>query len=378
MKILVINWQDIKNPLGGGAEVHLHEIFKRLAGRGHSVTLFCSSFRGALSEENIDGIHVLRQGGRNFFNFVVPVRYHSQFRRDRFEIVVDDINKIPFYTPLYVKEPLLAIVHHLFDRSIFAEASLPAASYVFGAERLALPIYRNTPMAVVSESTKQELVGHGFPDANIELVQNAVNHDLYRSLSQTESPNIIVGYLGRLKKYKSIDHLLSAFEIVKKEFPEAKLLIIGDGDARPALEKLANDLGLSQSVSFAGFVSAQEKVRLLNAMRVVVNTSAKEGWGLTVIEANACGVPVIASDVPGLRDSVVDEKTGFLYEYGNIEQLAQKILLVLRDDNLRKRLSRESIVWAQTFSWDSSADGMLRLLEKTVEGARSRHKHQDY
>ena len=378
MKILVINWQDIKNPLGGGAEVHLHEIFKRLAQRGHSVTLFSSSFQGALTEENIDGIQVIRQGGRYLFNFIVPARYYTQFRRDGYDIVVDDINKIPFYSPLYVKEPLLAIVHHLFDRSIFSEASLPIASYVFGAERLAFPIYRKTPMAVVSESTKQELIRHGFPDANIELVQNAVDHELYQSWDRTAGSEIIVGYLGRLKKYKSIDHLLSAFEIVKQEIPEARLLIVGDGDARPALEQTARDLGLSQSVTFAGFVSAQEKVRLLNMMRVVVNTSAKEGWGLTVIEANASGVPVIASDVPGLRDSVVDEKTGFLYEYGNIEQLAQKILLVLRDENLQTRLSRESIDWAHTFSWDSSADAMMRLLEKTVEGALSNRKQRGY
>jgi glycosyltransferase involved in cell wall biosynthesis len=109
-------------------------------------------------------------------------------------------------------------------------------------------------------------------------------------------------------------------------------------------------------------------------MRLVVNTSAKEGWGLTVIEANACGIPVIASDVPGLRDSVIDERTGLLYEYGNIEQLAQKIMLVMRDDNLRNRLAAEARVWAESFRWEISADRMLQVLEEAIERRKSLHR----
>jgi glycosyltransferase involved in cell wall biosynthesis len=371
VKILVINWQDIKHPLGGGAEVHLHEIFKRIAARGHSVTLFCSVFGDAPREENIDGIRVLRSGGRHLFNFRVPMRYWMEFQHSGFDVVVDDMNKIPFFTPFFVKEPLVGIVHHLFGRSIFTEAPLPVALYVFAAERFALPFYRNFPTAVVSESTKQELMHYGYQEASLSIVQNAVNQELYRPLDVDLSPDLHIGYLGRLKKYKSIDHLLMAFQIVKKELPNAKLTILGDGDARPSLEKLAVELGIAQSVTFAGYVAPEEKVRLLGQMRVVVNTSAKEGWGLTVIEANACGIPVVASDVPGLRDSVVDERTGFLYEYGNIEQLAQKIMLVLRDDNLRDRLSREALAWGRSFSWDVSADRMLKVLEEAVEQRKS-------
>lgn len=366
MKILVFNWQDIKNPLGGGAEVHLHEIFRRLAARGHSVTLFCSSFEGAPKEEVVEGIRVIRQGGRNLFNVFVPRRYRSQFRHERYDVVVDDINKIPFYTPLFVREPLVGILHHLFGKSIFLEAPFPSAAYVYGTERLALSVYKNTPMAVVSESTKGELVGCGFPEKNLSVVFNAANLNLYRVMDQPKSAVPLVGYLGRIKKYKSVDHLLEAFKIVHGEIPEAQLLIIGDGDAKQGLENLARNLGLTNSAKFVGYVGAEEKVQLLNRMHVVVNTSAKEGWGLTVIEANACGVPVVASDVPGLRDSVLDEKTGLLYEYGSIEQLAQKILLLLRDDHLRNRLADEALRWARNFSWEKSADEMEKVLQRTI------------
>ncbi|MGB2866984.1 MAG: glycosyltransferase family 4 protein [Bacteroidota bacterium] len=370
MKILVLNWQDIKNPLGGGAEVHLHEIFKRLVARGHSVTLFCSSFSGAPKEETIDGIRVLRRGSRNLFNFIVPLMYQSRLRRERFDIVVDDINKIPFYSPLFVKGPLLAMVLHLFDKSIFREAVLPAALYVYGSERLALSVYKHTPIAVISDSTRDELVQHGFPEENITNVRIAVNHDLYRVLDTSKKSAAHVGYLGRIKKYKSVDHLIKAFEIVRKEIPDATLTVVGDGDALPLLKGLAKELGISEAVKFAGYVSPEEKVRLINQMHVVVNTSAKEGWGLTVTEANACGVPVVASDVPGLRDSVIDGKTGLLYEYGNIEQLAEKILLVLRDEHLRSRLAADAVEHSKTFQWDDCADRMMRVIER-VAGSRS-------
>jgi glycosyltransferase involved in cell wall biosynthesis len=370
MKILVINWQDIKNPLGGGAEVHMHEIFKRVVAMGHSVTLYCSGFPGAPNREEIDGIKVVREGGRYLFNFHVPGRYLSKFRHEHFDVIVDDINKIPFFSPWFVKEPLVAIVHHLFGSAIFLEAPLIPAIYVSLSEKLAVRVYRNTPMAVVSESTRQELVGFGFSPSNIVLVQNAVNIAQYSLPSQDVSPGPVIGHLGRLKKYKSVEHLLHAFAIVKLEIPGAKLKIIGDGDHRPALQKLASDLGLEKDVQFTGYLSQAEKVHQLHQLSVAVNCSAKEGWGLTVIEANACGVPVVASDVPGLRDSVVDEKTGLLYEFGNIEQLAQKIMLVLRDENLRNRMRQNAIEWGRSFDWEESAKKMICFLERVIDRAK--------
>lgn len=367
MNILLINWQDIKNPFGGGAEVHLHEVFKRIVQKGHSVTLLCCKYKGAPAEEMIDGIKVIRRGSRNLFNFYVPYWYKKLVRFEKFDVVVDDINKIPFYTPLYVKEPLVGVIHHLFGKSIFLEAPLPAAIYVSTTEKLGLYVYRKLVLVVGSLSTYRELIEKGFSEAQLPLVQYSVDHALYRQKQSISSKTNHIGYLGRIKKYKSVDHLIHAFKIVLDEMPQVKLSIVGDGDGKESLERLAQELELSDSITFHGFVSEEMKVDLLNQMHVVVNTSAKEGWGLTVVEANACGVPVIASDVPGLRDSVVDEKTGLLYEYGNIEQLVQKILLVLRDSHLRNKLAEEALVWAKSFDWDSSAEKMLEVLTQVIE-----------
>ena len=366
MKILLLNWQDIKNPSGGGAEVYLHQIFKRLAAQGHNITLLCSQFSGASSEEEIDGIHIVRKGNRNLFNYTVPLEYARRFRHEKFDIVIDDVNKIPFYTPAFVRKPLLGMVMHLFSTSIFKEASFPAASYVYCMEKLALSIYNKTPLVAISESTRRELLLHGCKDENIFLVPCAVNHSAYRQLSGISRSGQTIGYVGRIKKYKSVDHLLRAFTIVLREIPEARLVIIGEGDGRSAFEQLSRELKIDRATKFTGFLPLEEKVKLLNQMHLVVNTSAKEGWGLTVTEANACGTPAIASDVPGLRDAVIDGETGMLYDYGDIEQLAEKILLLIRDENLHSRLAAGALEYARSLTWDASAKIMIDVIQKVI------------
>ena len=372
MKILVFNWQDIRNPLAGGAEVHLHRIFEVLASQGHEVTLLCSRFPGSTAEEWIDGIRVVRRGGRYLFNFRALWHYWTRVRAREFDVVVDDLNKIPFFTPLFVRRPLVCIIHHLFGNSIFVEAILPFALYVHLAERVIPQVYRHTPIAAVSPSTVEDLESKGIPRRNLSIIPNCVDHARYRITGEPKSHTPLVGYLGRLKKYKSIDHLLKAFAIVRRHVPDAGLVILGEGDARPQLEQLAERLEIRSAIEFTGFVDEEEKIRRLQRMHVVANPSAKEGWGLTVIEANACGVPVVASDVPGLRDAVRDDETGLLYDYGDVEELAEKLLLVLRDGHLRSRLSRGALNFAATFRWEHSADAMAELLQSAVSSGRDR------
>ena len=368
-KILAINWQDISNPLGGGAEVHFHEIFKRVAAAGHNVTLLCSRYNGAADEEMIDGIRIVRRGKRNTFNFVVPSEYKKLRDEKEFDVVIDDINKIPFYTPLYVKEPILAIVHHFFSRTIYLEVPFLQASYVYLSEKLVPFIYRNTPFAAVSESSRQELIDAGIR-APVHLLPNGVNVSEYRLRPELKSSTPLIGYLGRLKKYKSVDHLLRALPLVVRAVPDTRLLIIGDGDDRHRLEKLAGQLGIADKVEFAGQVDHETKIDLLNRVWCVVNPSPKEGWGLTVIEANACGAPVIAANSPGLRDSVVDGKTGRLYSYGNVEQLAQHLIGLLKDEKERNYFSQQSRLWSEKFSWEASAEKAIAIIE-TVLDAKS-------
>jgi glycosyltransferase involved in cell wall biosynthesis len=364
MKILAFNWQDIKHPLGGGAEVHFHEIFSRIARLGHEVTLFCSNFPGSLECETIDGIEIIRKGGRNTFNFWVAIKYWTAFRHQSFDVIIDDINKIPFFTPIFVRKPIVGIVHHLFGKTVFLETHFLAALYVYLSEKFIKHFYRHTPIFVVSESTREEFRQLGFLPENLALVPNCIDPAIYRPTGVEKCKTPVVGYFGRLKKYKCIDHLLRAFQILRKDFPEARLKIVGDGDDRVRLERITQELGLRDNVEFTGHVSMGKKVRF------VVNTSSKEGWGLTVLEANACGTCVIASDVPGLRDSVIDGETGLLYEYGNIGQLVEKMALLLRDQALVTRLSKNALEWSKKFRWEDSAKKALGVLESILSSTK--------
>ncbi len=365
LNILAINWQDITNPFGGGAEVHFHEIFKRVAAAGHQVTLLCCSYAGAPASEMIDGIRVIRFGSRNLFNYYVPQLYKKLCARERFDIVIDDINKIPFFTPLFVSEPLLAIAHHLFGKSIYLEAPFFPATYVWAAEKLVPLVYRYTAFAVVSESTRQELRQLGIR-SQVDLLPNAVDSAKYQEMPQHRSETPLIGCLGRLKKYKSIDHVLQAMPAILRSMPSVRLLIIGDGDYGPALRQLAMSLGIDKNVDFVGHVSHEDKVKLLNRLWLAVNPSPKEGWGLTVIEANACGIPVIAADSPGLRDSVLHQKTGLLYPYGDIAKLTQSVLELLGNSEKRMYFSAQARRWAAHFSWDTSAEKAIELMHSVA------------
>lgn len=370
MKILIFNWQDIKNPFGGGAEVHLHEIFSRMAGMGHDITLFCCRWEGSAEEEIIDGIKVIRKGSRNLFNFKVKPEYLKRFCREGYDLVIDDINKIPFYTPGFVRGPLLAISHHFFGKSIFREAGLVRGLYVYASEKLVDVSYKSTPFVVVSESTKQEFIERGFDERNFSIVQNAITQEKFPMVVGEKYPDKSIIYFGRLKKYKSPDHLLKAFAIVNGKIRGSKLYFMGRGDFQPVLEKMAKKLNISDNVVFLGYVAEEDKARHLSRCHVAVNTSMKEGWGITNIEANACGTPVVSANVPGLRDSVKVGQSGMLYEYGNIGQLAAMLLEILEDQSILDMLSNGAVEWAKSFSWDDSAKLMEQACLKTIEDFR--------
>jgi len=365
MNILVVNWQDITNPQAGGAEVHFQEIFSRIAARGHRVTLCCSSYAGAPAGETIGGVRIIRRGGRALFNFRFPLTYIAALRRERFDVVVEDLNKVPFFTPLYVRRPLAGIGHHLFGASVFRETALPAAAYVYALERAALAFYRKRiPFMVVSPSTEAEFRAHGFPAPRLAVIPNCVDHARYTPGRKSPVPLLL--WFGRLKRYKSADHFLRAIPRVREAFPSVRAVVAGGGDDLPRLESIAREAGLAGAVEFTGYVDEETKIRLLREAWCTVATSMKEGWGLTVVESNACGTPSVAADVPGLRDAVRDGATGLLYRHGNLEELAACLIRVIGDGALRVRLGEEAIRWAARFNWDRSAAETLEFLRGVV------------
>lgn len=371
MKILALNWNDLKNPYAGGAEVHLEELLQRLVTYGHEVTLFCSGFDNCAPEETVAGVRIIRRGNRYNFNLIAPFHLRKLVRDEKFDILIEDINKIPFYTPFYLKIKTLVVVPHLFATTVFHEINFVLGSYIYLAEKPLIPVYRGLRFNVISESTRDDIIKRGIPEQDISVIHCGIDRRTYAydpGVSKYDRPTIL--YLGRIKKYKSIQDLVGAFKIVRTKLPDARLMIVGDGDYLPNLKSLADSLGLANYIEFPGFVSSAEKVERMRKAHVATLPSLKEGWGLTNIEANSVGTAVVAADSPGLRDSVRDGETGLLYEYGNIEQFAENLLKILTDKSLRTRLEQGGLEWAETFNWDSAARKFENLLIDVVGAAK--------
>jgi glycosyltransferase involved in cell wall biosynthesis len=221
-------------------------------------------------------------------------------------------------------------------------------------------IYRHTPFVTVSESSRRALVDLGIAPDQIHIVHNAVDHARYRPGAESETPLLV--YVGRLRSYKSIDIAIRALPEVLCSVPDLRFSIVGSGVAEASLRALVEELGVTEHVRFHGYISDKEKIRLLQKAHVVVNTSMKEGWGLTVLEANACGTPVVGTDVPGLRDSVQHGNTGLLVPYGKPSALAESVVDLLTNHSRREQMSQNALAWAARFDWDRTAQRALELL----------------
>ncbi len=356
MNILVINWQDWKNPAAGGAELNMYEIFSRLIKKGHNVILLCSRGKGQPRYSKLDGFEIYRLGKRHNFNFFVPSALRALLRHKVIDIIVDDLNKIPFYSPFFTKKKVIAYVHHLFLKTIFKETIFPFALYVFLTENLIPYFYPRNQFVAVSKSTAQELRNLGVKQ-NIHIVYNAIP-DIPKNISVPRVKNLVC-YVGRVKMYKSIEHFIRAVAIIREK-REIEAMVVGEGDAKDYLISFARKLNVP--IKFTGYVNEEEKFRIYLRARVIVQPSIKEGFGLTVIEAQACGTPAVCADSPGLRETIIDGKTGFLYPYGDIETFAQKVIELLEDDEKWQRFSNNAKEWAKNFSWDKSAEKLESII----------------
>jgi glycosyltransferase involved in cell wall biosynthesis len=356
MNILVVNWQDWRNEYAGGAEVYLYEIFQRLIRKGHRVLLLCSRGKYQNRRETIEGFEIFRIGGRQNFNFFSAFGLRALLRHHRIDAIIDDLNKIPFYSPLFTRRRVLGMPMHLFRKTIYKETNPILASYVYFSERLIPFFYRRDPFIAISRSTFDDLREMGLKPP-IHIVRSGTSRP--PKMPATARNRNLVAYVGRVKSYKSIDHFLRAAALVRDQRP-IEITVVGDGDARENLAALARELKLP--VVFTGYVDETEKYRIYARARIVVQPSIKEGWGLTAVEAQASGTPVVCADSPGLREVVDNGKSGFLYPYGDIPRFAQRIRELLDDDRKWQESSTAAIRWADTFSWDRAAREMEEIL----------------
>lgn len=370
LRIAVVNWQCRENPLAGGAEIHLHEIFGRLAAKGHEVVLLCGGWPGCPPHATLDGIEVHRVGTRQSFPFLARGYWHRHLVGRAFDVLVEDINKVPLYTPTWRAPKLVGLVPHLFGGTAFQELSVPLATAVWLAERPLPWFYRGHAFEAISESTKADLVRRGIAADRIRVIFPGIDSDHYTPDPASRADRPLFAYLGRLKKYKGVDLVLKAFAACG--VAGATLEIAGAGEFRPELERLAGTLGVDSRVRFLGRIDETQKCALLRRAWATVFASPKEGWGITNLEAAASGTPVIASNSPGIRESVKHGETGFLVPHGDIAAMAACMRRLSDERTLVEHLGVAARRFAEGFTWANAADETEAHLREVVGGEEGR------
>lgn len=363
IRFLILNWRDTKHVWAGGAEIYVHELAKNLVEKGHQVTLFCGNDGKSKNKESIDGVEVIRRGGFFMVYIWAAIYYVIKFQ-DCFDIIIDSENGIPFFTPLYSRRPKFLLIHHVHQEFFNNSLSSPMREIAKFIEGKLMPlVYRNEKVMTVSESTKQDVLKLGiFKPENICIVNPGIDvKPVEASVKKTEYPSIL--YLGRLKPYKNVDIAIKSFNRLLEKFPNAIFNIAGEGESESSLKDLVKNLKLEKSIVFHGRVDEEvTKPTLLKQSWVMIQPSSFEGWGITVIEANQMGTPVVASNIAGLRDSVIDSVTGILAKPKSVLGFSKALIKLIKNQSLRKRMSEAGIERAKKFNWSENTNTFLSAI----------------
>jgi glycosyltransferase involved in cell wall biosynthesis/O-antigen/teichoic acid export membrane protein len=364
LRILVVNWRDLRHPESGGAEVWTHQVASRWAAQGHEVSLLTSGFAGGRPAETIDGVRVRRRGRLRNGSFHLLVQRELSRLRD-VDVIVDEINSVPFMTPLWRgRAPVTAALIHQLAADVWdAELPRPLAAVARAGERLLLRLYRDVSVVAVSESTRADLVELGFRDVRVVHGGCEPPPAAALGLPKEERPTFL--FAGRLVRNKRPDHALEAFREIVRELPDARLWLTGRGPLEASLRR-----ELPPGAELLGFLPRLELYERMARAHALLVPSVREGWGLVVIEANSVGTPAVGYDVAGLRDSIRDGVTGLLAPAGRPEELARAAVRLVSEHELYERVRRSALEWSATFSWSETADCFLAFLaeRRRLEG----------
>jgi glycosyltransferase involved in cell wall biosynthesis len=361
LRVLFIVYRDRENPSAVGGEIYFWELAKGLFKAGHNVTLLCSSFEGSKSRENKEGINVIRVRGSLSLPFKILKEYQQKLKGN-FDVVVEEAvggQRLPFFSTLYVKEPLVSVWHQRNEKIFFEQYPYPLAIVFSFLEFLQARLYRKRTIITPSKSAKEKLAALGFKRDKITVVYDGVEEIFTRAKTDNKRENVIV-WLGKLRRYKRPDHaILALANVLKKTKRTYRLVIAGkvseiDLEYVNELYHIAGRLGVSNHVEFKLNISDADKLKLLESASVLVQPSPVEGFSIVVMEANRCGTPVVVSDgVPG--DVVLDGFNGFVYPFGDIGAFSSALIKLLSNKEEWSRLSKNASSWAQNFTWDSSS-----------------------
>ena len=364
-RVHVLAWRDLDDPEAGGSEIHAHEVVRRWAAAGLDVTVRTSRAAGLPETDERDDYQVIRRGGRFqvFPDAVIAELFRQHGRRDA---VVEIWNGVPYLTPLWVRGPRMALLHH--HHEALWPLALPAPAAWLGSffeRRIAPPFYRSTPVVTLSDSSRAELLrALRLRPRHVHVVEPGVSDNFTPGGSRAPEPLVVVA--GRLATYKRIDSLIHALSVVREQLPQVRLEVIGSGEAEADLRRIVARLGAGSWVRFLGRVSEDRLIEAYRRAWVVASTSTSEGWGMTLTEAARCATPTVATRIPGHLDAIADGVSGFLVEKG--PELVNRLSEILSEPARRDELAAGAREWSSRFDWDQTATELFRILASTVRG----------
>ncbi|MFF5113241.1 glycosyltransferase family 4 protein [Streptosporangium sp. NPDC000509] len=376
VRVAVLNFREPLQSVAGGAEEYAWQVSRHLVGQGASVTFVTSKEAGQSSAEERDGIALRRMGNPFLVYLLVPL--WMLLRRRRFDVVIDCMNGIPFFAPLVTgrRTVVISLVHHVHDRQFYAFFPRWLARIgCFIEGPVARLVYRRRATVTVSESSRKELRERLGWLAPIQIIPNG--SPVARLVASGEGvagdPSVV--YLGRLVGHKRVERVVDLAGDLEGAWPGIHVHVIGRGCEQERLTAHAARRGLEDRVHLHGFLPEAAKNAILGAARVNVTASEFEGWGLTVIEAAALGVPTVAYDVAGLRDSVRDGVTGWLVGEGEaLADVVDRALRELSDPARREEIQQACRLWAAEFTWGRTGATMTGLIT-TELSKNGRHLH---
>lgn len=382
-RVVVVNWRDLDHSLAGGSEVYAWECARALQEAGADVEFLTARDHGQARTDVRDGIRIRRAGGP--LEFYPITLWRLLRRRRRTDLVIDPSCGLPSFSPLVLRRrtPVVLVMHHVHQTQFGTHFPGPVAAFGRWLERVAMRVvYRRRRVVAVSRSTADQMRSELGWTGDIGLLQNGATAPTVAADPETVDPDRVV-VLGRLVTHKRVDVVIRAFFDAQLHPANAgrklHLDIIGQGPDRERLEQVVEALGLADRVTFHGYVDEETKDRLLARAAVHVCASDAEGWGQAVIDAAGHGVPTLARDVPGLRDSIRPEETGWLVpDSTDLEEVRRRIsdalAAALADTRLvevRRARAEACRAWAAEFDWSRMREQTRALAAEEIAGRTS-------
>jgi glycosyltransferase involved in cell wall biosynthesis len=367
--IHLLAWRDLDDPEAGGSELHAHRIATLWARAGLDVTMRTSSAEGHGPFTRREGYRVVRKSGRYA---VFPRSALSGFvgRRGRPDGLVEIWNGMPFFSPVWARCPRIVFLHHVHAemwQMVLSKRLAPIGAYV--ERRVAPPFYRGSRIVTLSSSSRDEIISMlGLPADHVSVVPPGVDPRFTPGGQKSDEPLVVA--VGRLVPVKRFDLLIDELVAVRRNVPGLRALIIGEGYERPRLEERIRAADADDWIELVGRQSEDELLDAYRRAWVLVSTSQREGWGMTITEAAACGTPAVVTKIAGHSDAVVDDVTGLLVD--SPTEFGTALEAVLRDETLRHRLGRAAQEHAGRLTWEATAAGTLEVLVNEAEVRRAR------